>query len=106
MPNLARVRGTLWIYLAFELLEADFRELEAVDERLWIHRNPELATLRLDVLRGVGEDVQITDNFGVSECALEMIKAHVTAGGAVMIAGGAREDGCECELVCGQGICS
>ncbi|WP_157906949.1 hypothetical protein [Sorangium cellulosum] len=107
MPNLARVRGTLWIYLAFELLEADFRKLEAVDERLWIHRNPELATLRLDALRSVGEDVQITDDFKVPACALERIEANLTAAGitSMNISGGLQETGCECRLVCGQGRC-
>ncbi|WP_437973248.1 hypothetical protein WMF11_30535 [Sorangium sp. So ce295] len=107
MPNLARVRGTLWIYLAFELLEADFRKLEAVDARLWIHRNTELATLRLDALRSVGEDVQITDNFKVPACALERIEANLRAAGntSIGISGGSQETGCECRLVCGQGLC-
>jgi hypothetical protein len=107
MPNLARVRGTLWIYLAFELLEADFRKLEAVDARLWIHRNTELATLRLDALRSVGEDVQITDNFKVPACALERIEANLSAAGttSMNISGGLQETGCECRLVCGQGLC-
>ncbi|WP_437708473.1 hypothetical protein WMF45_30265 [Sorangium sp. So ce448] len=107
MPNLVRVRGTLWIYLAFELLEADFRKLEAVDARLWIHRNTELATLRLDALRSVGEDVQITDNFKVPACALERIEANLRAAGntSIGISGGSQETGCECRLVCGQGLC-
>ncbi|WP_437791644.1 hypothetical protein [Sorangium sp. So ce693] len=107
MPNLARVRGTLWIYLAFELVEADFRKLEAVDERLWIHRNTELATLRLDALRSVGEDVQITDDFKVPACALERIEANLRAAGntSMNISGGLQENGCECRLVCGQGLC-
>ncbi|WP_437765998.1 hypothetical protein WMF27_26890 [Sorangium sp. So ce281] len=107
MPNLVRVRGTLWIYLAFELREADFRKLEAVDERLWIHRNTELATLRLDALRSVGEDVQITDNFKLPACGLEMIEASLRAVGtsSMNISGGLQETGCECRLVCGQGLC-
>lgn len=105
MPNLVRVRGTLWIYLAFELLEADFRKLETVDERFWIHRNRALAALRLDALRSVGQDVQISGNPDLSACALEMIQANVTAGDGMLIAGGVRENGCECKLVCGQGLC-
>ncbi|WP_437542314.1 hypothetical protein WME97_29465 [Sorangium sp. So ce367] len=107
MPNLVRVRGTLWIYLAFELLEADFRKLEAVDARLWIHRNTELATLRLGALRSVGEDVQITDNFKVPACALERIEANLSAAGttSMNISGGLQETGCECRIVCGQGLC-
>jgi len=106
-PNLARVRGTLWIYLAFELVEADFRKLEAVDARLWIHRNTELATLRLDALRSVGEDVQITGNLKLPACALERIDADLRAAGNtnVSISGGLQETGCECKLVCGQGLC-
>lgn len=107
MPNLARVRGTLWIYLAFELLEADLRKLETVDERFWIHRNTELATLRLDALRTVGEDVQITGNQKLPACALERIDANLRAAGNtnVSISGGLQETGCECKLVCGQGLC-
>ncbi|WP_437522006.1 hypothetical protein WME79_30400 [Sorangium sp. So ce726] len=107
MPNLVRVRGTLWIYLAFELLEADFRKLETVDERFWIHRNTELATLRLDALRTVGEDVQITGNLKLPACTLERIEANLKAAGNtdISISGGLQETGCECTLVCGQGLC-
>ncbi|WP_437586186.1 hypothetical protein [Sorangium sp. So ce1000] len=97
----------MWIYLAFGLLEADFRKLETVDERLWIHRNKELATLRLDALRSVGEDTQITGNERLPACSLEIIEANLRAGGNtnIGISGGFRETGCECTLAYGQGLC-
>ncbi|WP_437275169.1 hypothetical protein WME90_28415 [Sorangium sp. So ce375] len=107
MPNLVRVRGTLWIYLAFGLLEADFRKLETVDQRLWIHRNIKLETLRLDALRTVGEDTQISGDTALPACPLEIIEANLIAGGNtdLFIMPGFQETDCECTLVCGQGLC-
>ena len=98
-PNLTSIANDLWIYLVTQLVEVDLRSLVTVGGRLWVYRNPKLATLRLDALRQVAEDVQIRDDSPLAACVVDDIAAHITAGMTKTALGTPHPD-CHCETVC------
>jgi hypothetical protein len=98
-PNLTSIGNDLWIYLVTTLVEVDLRSVVTAGGRLWVYRNPKLATLRLDALRQVAEDVQIRDDTPLAACVVDDIASHVTAGMTIVALGTPHPD-CHCETVC------
>ena len=98
-PNLTSIGNDLWIYLVTQLVEVDLRSLVTVGGRLWVYRNAKLATLRLDAVREVAEDVQIRDDTPLAACVVDDIASHITSG-MTKIALGVPHPNCHCESVC------
>jgi hypothetical protein len=94
LPNLTHIDDQLWIYLGWNLAEVDLRSLESVGNRVFIHRNLELKTLRLESLTD-SPGLEITGNLSLPSCITESLAQF---GGSS--ANGDADTRCHCEAVC------
>ncbi|HEX2871130.1 MAG TPA: hypothetical protein VHP33_07740 [Polyangiaceae bacterium] len=101
LPNLTHIDDQLYIYLGWNLAEVDLRSLQAVGSRVFIHRNIDLKTLRLDSLTD-SPQLEITGNLSLPSCITESL---ARLGGSA--ANGDADTRCHCEMVCDhlKGVC-
>jgi hypothetical protein len=101
LPHLFQIDDQLWIYLGWNLVEIDLHSLQSVSNRVFIHRNVDLKTLRLDSLAD-SPALEITGNLSLPSCITESLARF---GGSS--ANGDADTRCHCEMVCGhlQGAC-
>lgn len=105
LPFLRSVGGTVWVDSIQSLEQLDLRGLERVEGRFWIHRNSVLWDLRLDALRDVGEDVQLSGHPRIPECFAEAIAGQLEEVAGLIV--GAADSGCTCRFECGgvENVC-
>lgn len=102
LPNLTEIGDTLWVYLNLELLDLDLRNLERVEQRIFIHRNANLTALNLDSLEFSGVDeMSLTDQLVLPSCLLQPLRdqfgdIHASTGNT----------NCTCQLECGRLVAS
>ena len=101
LPNLTHIDDQLYLYLGWNLAKVDLRSLQAVGNRVFIHRNIDLKTLRLDSLTD-SPQLEITGNLSLPSCATESL---AQLGGSS--ANGDADTRCHCEMVCDhlEGVC-
>ena len=96
VPNLQRIDGELWIYLALKLTELDLHSLESVAGRVFIMRNLSLRIVRLDRLTAAG-GVIFSAQTSLPSCATEAVPVLTD----VTLANGSADTDCHCESPCG-----
>jgi hypothetical protein len=97
LPNLERIDGEVWIYLAWNLGEVDLRSLESVAGQLFIMRNVSLRVARLDALGEVGGGMTFQAQTSLPSCVTDPVS--LLAG--LTLANGAADTRCHCESPCG-----
>lgn len=96
LPNLTQVDDQLWIYRGWNLLEVDLHSLRSVGNRVFIHRNIDLKTLRLDALTDA-PTLEVTGNLSLPSCTIDWLP-HFND----YPANGDADTRCHCEMVCGH----
>lgn len=98
LPNLTSVGGELFIYRTDALIETDFRSLESVGTRVYIHRNLVLQRIGLGSLSDA-PDVHVSANPEFPECELQALCDRL--GSATCGAFGFGREDCSCASRCG-----
>lgn len=101
LPNLTQVDDQLWIYRGWNLIEVDLHSLQSVGNRVFIHRNIDLKTLRLDALTDSPE-LEVTGNLSLPSCTIDWLP-HFND----YPANGDADMRCHCEMICDhlEGVC-
>ena len=96
LPNLLFVDDQLSIYLGWNLIEVDLHSLQRVGTGVFIDRNVELRTLRLDSLTDSPE-FELSGNLSLPSCMTESVAQFGSSS-----ANGDADTRCHCEIVCGH----
>ena len=97
LPNLQRIDGGLWMYLASQLVELDLHSLESVAGEVFIMRNLSLRVVRLDRLTAVDDSVIFSAQTSLPSCATVAVSVLTD----VTLANGFADTDCHCESPCG-----
>lgn len=97
LPNLERIDGEVWIYLAWNLGELDLRSLESVAGQLFIMRNVSMRVARLDALAEVAGGVTFQAQTSLPSCVTDPVPLLADTA----LANGAADTRCHCESPCG-----
>lgn len=97
LPNLERIDGQLWLYLAWNLRELDLRSLESVGGQIFIMRNISLQVARFDSLTEVEGGVTFSAQLSLPGCITEPFPLI----GGESLANGSADQDCHCESPCG-----